>query len=598
MSGDGMGRISEEVIDRIIQNNDIADIISEYVSLKRSGRGYMGVCPFHSDKGPSMSVSTEKQLYHCFGCGASGNAVGFIMRIRNLDFIDALKYLADRVGITIESEAVNNVTNKEKEYKNKIYQINLETARFFFKNLVNDKNAYEYLSKRGIEDRIIKKFGLGYSPKDWNQLNNYLRQKGYSDELILNAGLISKGKNGYYDKFRNRIIFPVFDVKGRVIGFGGRVTDDTKPKYLNSPETPVFTKGINLYGLNFVVKSGLPEYLVVVEGYMDCIALHQNGISNTVASLGTALTLEQAKLLKRYSKDILICYDSDAAGQTATLRGLDILASVGCNVKVITIPKGKDPDEFIKIYGVEEFKLLIERAISVTDYRILRAREDIDLRNPTQRIQFANRVAQILGEIENEIEIQGYASKVADQTGIDIKSVLNEIKKIKDSKINKENNKTIIRNNIYGNNYNMELAYKKAEKFLLHFSIMGSDYFNYIKDKINMDDFITEVYKKAASIIYSKLEKGENIVPNDILIKFESHQEISEVSQIFEGEEIADDVYQLIEDYIRTLKKFNIENKINNLTVQIKKCEESNEIAKSAALFQDLIALQKQLSLI
>jgi DNA primase len=593
-----MGRIPEQTIERIIESNDIVDVISEYVALKRSGKGYMGVCPFHNDKGPSMSVSQDKQLFHCFGCGASGNVLGFIMRIRNMDFIDALKYLGDRAGIQIEYKEEDPSAKRENIVKDKIFQINIEAARFFFKNLPQNADAYNYLKGRGIDEKIIKKFGLGYSPNDWHALLNFLKSKGYDENLIFKSGLILKGNKGYYDRFRNRIMFPVFDIKGRVVGFGGRVMDDSKPKYLNSPETPVFVKGTNLYGLNFVIKSGLPDSIIIVEGYMDCIALHQHGINNAVASLGTALTVEQAKLLKRYSKNIFVCYDSDEAGKAATLRGLDILTQLGCDVRVITIPKGKDPDEFIKLNGVDEFKALVENALPVLEYKLKRAREGINFKDPAQKAKFVSATAKILSETENEIQIQTYSSKIYDETGVDVKSILDEVKKIKEQKQNKENNKWNNRNNINGNIYNAEPAYKKAEKQLLRLCLMNDDYFKFIKNKISIDDFISDVYKTTAAFVFEKLEYGEDVKPNDILVNFHNENDINDVSQIFHSEELHEDVYKLIDDYVRTIKRFNLESKINEITVAIKRYEDNNEFEKSADLIQNLIGLQKQLDLL
>lgn len=594
-----MARISEESIEKIIESNDIVDVISEFVSLKKTGRGYMGVCPFHNDKGPSLSVSQEKQLYHCFGCGASGNIVGFIMKIRNLDYIDAIKYLGERAGIKIETEQQDPQKLKTEAVRNDVFQINIEAARYFLSNLFNIRKAYDYFEKRGIDEKTIKKFGLGYSLDSYEGLYKYLKNKGFKEEFILKAGLVSKKEDRVYDRFRNRVMFPVFDVKTRIIGFGGRVLDDSKPKYLNSPETPVFFKGTNLYGLNFVIKSGLPEYIIVVEGYMDCISLHQHGVTNTVASLGTALTPDQARLLKRYCKNIYICYDSDAAGQTATLRGLNVLAQAGCDVKIISIPKGKDPDEFIKNFGVDEFKKLIENALPVSEYRIQMTRNGKNLKDAKQKSIFVNESAKILSDLENEIEIQAYASKIYDETGIDVKTILDEVKKIKKAKNSNQNNKTNNRNNnMSGNIYNLEPAYKKAEKWLLQMSLTNNDYFKYIRNRIALDDFITESLKKAYEFIFKKLDAGEEVTPADLLIKFTEQQDISDISSIFEDFEEIADPFKLIEDCIKTISKFNLESKINELTLKIKKHEENNEVVESAILSQELIKLQKQLNLL
>lgn len=598
-----MGRISEKNIEKIIEVSNIVDVISEFVPLKRTGRNFMGVCPFHGDKGPSLSVSEDKQLFHCFGCGASGNVIGFIMKIRNLDFIDAVKYLADRAGITIETENESPEKLKNDMLKERIFEANIQAARFFFNNLKNNTDAANYFKKRDVDRKSLNKFGLGYSYNSWNSLYNFLKSKGFEDDIIEKAGLVLKGDNGYYDRFRNRVMFPVFDIKGRVVGFGGRVLDQSKPKYLNSPETPVFSKGTNLYGLNFVKKAGLPESIIIVEGYMDCISLHQHGISNAVASLGTALTQEQARLLKRYSKKIYICYDADAAGQTATLRGLQILEQAGCEVRVVSIPVGKDPDEYLKSNGAKDFLKLVKEAIPIVDFRIQMAKNGKNLKDTRQKSVFIKEVAEILSGMNSEIDIQLYSTKVFDETGISIDSILGEINSIKSNKTSEGNNKCNIRNNnIGGNIYNLEPAFKKAERSLLALSLNDIECFNQIKAVLNVDDFITPCYRIAAGYIFDKLSKNEEVKPQELLIQFENGNDISDVTLIF-GYEILDlekniDVKRIIMDCIKTIKKVNLENKINDLTLEIKKCEEKNDLIQCAKLSQKLINLQKQFNLL
>ncbi len=593
-----MGRIPKETIDRIIQSNDIVDVISEFVSLKRTGRGYSGICPFHNDKGPSLSISQDKQLYHCFGCGASGNVVGFIMQIRNLDYVDAIRYLADRANVKVEEREYDPEEKKREDKKEAIYEMNILAARKFFGNLYKNTNALEYFKNRGIDDKTLKRFGLGYSTSAWEDLYSFLKSKNYSDQLILEAGLVlPKKSSGFYDRFRNRVMFPVFDVKGRVIGFGGRVLDNSKPKYLNSPETPVFEKGTNLYGLNFVIKSGLPQYIIVVEGYMDCISLHQHGITNAVASLGTALTVEQSRLLKRYSKDIYICYDADSAGQTATLRGLEILESTGCNVKVILIPEGKDPDEFLKMNGHDSFLELINKAVSVTEYRIAKAREGKNLRDIKQQASFVEECAFILSKLKGEIEIQAYAARIYDDTGIQMDTILGQVKKIKSSNSsNRNNNENIRNNNTSGKLYNLEPAYKKAERGLLRLALRDKACFNHIKTRLRPENFITECYKTAAVAIYDSIEEGKKIHPNDLLSQLLETSDIRDVSLIFESENpTSSEDMVIIDDYIKAINKFNIETRIKELTIAIKSCEKNGDVVTSAELSQELGTLVKQL---
>lgn len=594
-----MGRISEETIETIIHSNNIVDVISEFVQLKKTGRNYMGICPFHGDKGPSLSVSEEKQLYHCFGCGASGNVVGFIMKIRNIEYIDALKYLADRSGINIDFEE-SNTSNILNEKRQKIFEANLEAARFFYASMLKSKAAIGYLNKRKLDRNTVKKFGIGYSINDYEALHRHLKSKGFSDEIIFNSGLVLKNDKGYvYDRFRNRIMFPVFDIKDRIIGFGGRVLDDSKPKYLNSPETPVFKKGTNLYGLNAVLKTKIPDSLIIVEGYMDCIALHQHGINNAVASLGTSLTINQAKLVRRYCRDVYICYDADAAGQTATLRGLDILSNAGCIVKIIMIPNGKDPDEFLKVSDSSEFNVLIKNALPVIDYRIQKAKTGKNLKETSQKGKFLNEAAEIISSIQNPIDQQLYATKIFDETGINVQSIIEQVNRIKENKNKKENNKENTRdNNISGNFYNLEPAYKKAERILLNLCISKKENYNYISSKIKPEEFITDSLKDAASIIYEKLSRGDKIEISDVLDNFHNGNDINDVSQIFYEKGTNNDAFTIVDDYIKTIKRFNLENEINNLTVEIKKFEAENELEKTIALSQKLVSLQKQLNLL
>lgn len=319
--------ISDEIIQKVKDDSDIVNIISEYIQLKKSGSNYVGLCPFHSEKTPSFTVSETKQYYHCFGCGEGGDIVTFIMKKENLEFLDAVKFLADKLGIEIED---SNFTVKNKDEKNKTYEINKEAARYFYDNLIKNSYALEYLRKRNINTKTIRQFGLGFSLNSWDSLYKYLIQKGYTDNDIEKTGLIGKrsGNNGYYDKLRNRIIFPIIDTKSRVIGFGGRVLDNSHPKYLNSQDTIVFNKGNHLYGLNLLSKYSNRKRIVLVEGYMDVISLYAKGINYSIASLGTALTERQCKLIKRYGEEVYICYDSDLAGINATLRAIDLLLKI------------------------------------------------------------------------------------------------------------------------------------------------------------------------------------------------------------------------------------------------------------------------------
>lgn len=602
-----MGRIPEQTIKKIMDYSDIVSLISEFVPLKKTGRNYMGVCPFHGDKGPSLSVSADKQVFHCFGCGAAGNAVGFIMKLRNLEYIDAVKYLAERANIEIEEEEENPKKAAERRHQEMLYQMNIDAARFFYSNLKRNQSAYQYLSDRSLDEKNIKKFGLGFSLPSWDSLLSYLTQKGYTAEAISQLGLVikdTKRADHYYDRFRNRIIFPVFDIKNHVIGFGGRVMDDSKPKYLNSPESPLFTKGTNLYGLNFAVKSGIPDKLVIVEGYMDCITLHQYDIPYACASLGTALTREQAKLLRRYTRNIYICYDADSAGKAATLRGLEILAGADCDVRIITIPRGKDPDEFIKQNGRDAFLSLIDHAIPIVEYRIGRTRENYNLKDPNQKGKFIQEVSTILSGIDNEVEAQGYATRVFDETGVDMRTLMHSIEKAREKKSdhghtgannNDRDQGTMAYDLRQETGSTMEYAYKKAELLLLRASLQNKEHFNYIQSQIDLSDFITEAYRYSAEIVFEALSHDKAVNRNDLINNASNSSDMSDITKLFLEENLDIDK-DLMDDLIHTLKKTNLENKIIETTVDIKKCEEMRDYKKSAELMKDLMQLQKALT--
>lgn len=362
----------KDIIEEIKARCDIASIISEYMNIKQSGANYKGLCPFHGEKTPSFYINTSKQIYKCFGCGEGGDVINFVMKMENLDFMDAVKILANKCGIEINTN-MNEETRIKIEKSKKFQDIHTEAARFYLSNLLGSKNlGYEYLRIRGLDDKIIKKFGLGFSLDSWNSLMNTLISKGYKKQDLLDCGLIAKNRDGTncYDKFRNRVMFPIFDYRGNIIGFGGRVLDDSLPKYLNSPDTLIFNKKQNLYGLNFARKNLESKTIVLVEGYMDLISLYQYGIKNVVATLGTALTEQQGILIKRYADTAIISYDSDEAGIKATLRAIDILTKLGINVKVLDLKDAKDPDEFVRKYGLSDYKKAMDVSTHYIKYKI------------------------------------------------------------------------------------------------------------------------------------------------------------------------------------------------------------------------------------
>ena len=586
-------QISEEILEKIKSQNDIVDVISERVRLRKAGRNFTGLCPFHNEKTPSFSVSQEKQIYKCFGCGEAGNVISFVMKDKNLPFIEAVKYLANRANIPLEIN--NGEKSKSAKKKDLLYRVNVEAAKFFFSNLMNNQNAKEYFLNRGIKEETIKKFGLGFANDSWNSLMFYLRKKGINDVLLEEAGLISvnKEKGRKYDRFRNRVMFPVFDYQGKVIGFGGRVLDDSKPKYLNSPETLVFQKGTNLYGLNFALKHNMSErYFVIVEGYMDLISLHQYGITNVVASLGTALTINQARLLKRYADKVIISYDADMAGQMATLRGLEILRTAGFDVRVLNIPQGKDPDEYVRSNGKEAFLKLINSAEPLIDYRMKKAEEGIDFKNSQSLILYAKRIMEIISDLD-PMEKDVYIKKASENTGIKEQTLYDILKsKMKDNRENNfRNNKEEDRSKLY-----VEPGFLKAERAILKIMLENKEYLQYIEERISENDFILLEHKEIFTVIM--LAKGENINNIDSFIesKLNNTKSIGELVKIREENIFfADDVKVQINDFIKEIHSYKLKQRIDQLRKEQKELENQGKIEESIKLAIELASVTKKL---
>ena len=585
-------RISDEIIEKIKEENDIVEIVSENVRLKRSGRNYIGLCPFHNDKSPSFSVSQDKQIYKCFSCGEAGNVITFVMKYKNMNFIEALKYLADKVNIPLELE--KNEPSQLSRKKELLYKVNVEAGRFFFSNLMNDRKSKEYFLNRGISEKTIKRFGLGYAKDGWQNLIYHLRKKGFKEEILLEAGLILKSEktNNYYDRFRNRVMFPVFDVKGRVIGFGGRVLDDSKPKYLNSPETPVFHKGTNLYGLNFAIKNPIPErFFIIVEGYMDCISLHQHGITNVVASLGTALTPNQARLLKRHADKVIISYDADLAGQNATVRGLEILRDAGFEIKVLNIPEGKDPDEYIRVNGREAFLKQINLALPLIDYKLKKAEDGIDFKDQQSLIKYGQKVAKILADL-NPVEKDVYIKKISEDTGLKEQALYDLLSAEKNRKEDGNvNNMEYIRTKLY-----VEPAYIKAEKSILKL-MLKDDYFMDIINLINEKDFNLPAHGKIYLLIKEgKLDKVENIISyvESKCTDIESSKEWVKIQELEVLE--ADDINRLIQDYYTKIKSFKLSERLRYLKKEQKDLEVKGMIEESIKLALELRKVNEELN--
>lgn len=585
--------ISEDVIQKVKEENDIVDVISETVKLKRAGRNYSGLCPFHHEKTPSFSVSADKQIYKCFGCGEAGNVITFVMKTKNLTFPEAVKVLADKANIDLELD-----DNKDAGRKNsfeKLYKLNVEAARYFFNCLQKNDNAKKYLLNRGITESTIRSFGLGYSLNIWDGMLKHLKNKGFTELDMINDGLIIKSQKGScYDRFRNRIIFPVFDYKGKVIGFGGRVLDDSKPKYLNSPETPLFKKGINLYGLNFAIKSNNSRMLIIVEGYMDCISLHQQGITNAVASLGTALTINQAKLIKRYADKVIISYDADTAGQMATMRGLDILKQVGLEVRVLTVPQGKDPDEFVRNNGKDAFLKLMDEALPLIDYKIKVIREESNLKNSNDVIKYAEKALDVISDLD-PIETEIYIKKLSEETKVREQALFDMLNNKIQKNVKKDENVNIDRD--FGQKLYLEPAYLKAERGLLKIMAKDKEAFQYAVNNIEKDDLILESHKKIYDYIVENIEFDKNEIENRIESRCNDIDTSKEWVNIIETELIYSeyDYKSIINDYIRGIKKYKLEESKKYIMNKIKQCELEGNLQESLRLAQELIEIQKKI---
>ena len=427
-----MVRYSEELIEEVRNSNDIVDIISQYVVLKRSGRNYFGLCPFHKEKSPSFSVSPDKQIFHCFGCGAGGNVFHFISKIENVNFVESMQLLADRAGITLPT--LDNSEDSKKQYlKSKVYEINEIAAQFYHENLYKptSKPAQDYVKKRRLDNKTLKAFQIGYAGR-YNELYHELVKKGYKEEEILASSMVLKNDDGkFVDRFRKRFMIPIRDVREKVIAFGGRVLDDSKPKYINSPENIVYSKGRNLFGLN-VAKRNPMDKIVIVEGYMDAISLYQRGITNVVASLGTALTEAQGRLLRRYANKIIISYDSDAAGQAATMRGLEILQNLGYDVRILQLddPNVKDPDEYVLKNGSGRFNLCVDKAISLVEFKVKMLKKSMTTDTTSDKIKFLNEVAKILARVDNNIEKEVYIERISKEYNVSKEAIYAQTNKL------------------------------------------------------------------------------------------------------------------------------------------------------------------------
>ena len=583
-----MVRYSEEIIDEIRSKNDIVDVISQYVVLKRSGRNFFGLCPFHKEKSPSFSVSPDKQIFHCFGCGVGGNVFHFISKIENISFRETIEMLAEKVGVELPT-IENDADNKTLELRKKVYEINQLAAEFYHQNLYNTtkaKSAQEYVKKRKLDNKTLKNFMIGYAG-NYDELYQLLKQKGYTQEQILASSLVSKMPDGkMVDRFRKRLMFPIQDVRNRVIAFGGRVLDDSKPKYINSPENIVYNKGRHLFGLNVAKKIETKmQKIIIVEGYMDAISLHQRGIHNAVASLGTALTEAQGHLLRNNSEQVIIGYDADGAGQAATMRGLEILQNMGCDIRILQIEGAKDPDEFVIKYGPERFIKQVDKAISLVEYKVKVLRSTLNIEQTNDKIKFLKEIAKVLSKIDSEIERQVYADNIAKQYQVSKEAIYAEIEKLKNTtgqgKKLLDRAKPQIRSN---QKEELGQADEKRERLMIYLLInYPQESYLPLKQTILPENFLDKRNQQIVKKLYEEIEKGNSNISNTLLDSFEDEETIHYLSWIMAYDFEITELDKCIEDVINSYVK---EKTIKRRNEIIKKLEDKSIEEKQAELLE------------
>lgn len=555
----------QELIDEIRTQNDIVSVISEYIALKPKGSSYFGLCPFHNESTPSFSVSADKQFYYCFGCGESGNVYSFIMRMENCDFPEAVKRLAERAHISLPEPEYSAEAARAERLKQQIYEMHRAAGRYYYAALHsrNGERALKYLNERGVKEEIQKRFGIGYAPSGRDHLCRYLKEKGFSTDAMIKSGLVmvSKDGKGLYDRFFNRLMFPIFDLQGRPIAFGGRVIDKGEPKYLNSPETVVFNKSRTLYGMNFA-KAARKKEIILVEGYMDMISIYQAGFPNVVAGLGTAFNNDHARTLRKLADSVILLYDSDEAGTRAALRAIPVLVNNGFDVKVTQVKGAKDADEFIKKYGAEAFGKLIVDAVSHITFRIGCAGKNYNLENADHRVRFAEEAAKILADVVNDIERDVYTKETAAVCGIDEAALRSRISRIRDaseSEFLMEAEKK--RKRVYSDKESRDIRPKgitEAQKTILSMAVDNDKVLKAVFSVLKAEEFEDGVYRTLAERIYNDSVSGRKSVPADLVSCFENIEDQNTAAAVFAVKNDIDNVSKLekaVTENVRLIKK-------------------------------------------
>lgn len=591
-------RYSDDIIEEVRMKNDIVDVVSQYVKLNRRGNTYFGLCPFHNEKTPSFSVTPSKQMYYCFGCGAGGNVYNFVMEYENYTFGEALQHLADRAGVQLPKIEYSREAREKAEKRATLLEINKLAASYFYYQLrrENGSQAYAYLINRGVSEDTIKKFGLGYSDKYSDDLYKFLKSKNYSDDLLRESGLFNVDeRHGMYDKFWNRVIFPIMDVNNRVIGFGGRVMGDGKPKYLNSPETKIFDKSRNLYGLN-IARTTRKNYLILCEGYMDVISMHQAGFTNAVASLGTALTSGHASLLKRYTQEVLLLYDSDDAGVRAALRAIPILREAGITSRVVSLKPHKDPDEFIKALGGEEFEKRLERAMDSFMFRIHMAQKEFTMEEPQGQNRFFERCAQMLLELSDELERNLYIEAIVkDYRGYGI-NVEDLRKRVNTLALRGTPAEQRVQPKTTGAQpKKRDSASEKAQKLMLTWLVTYPGIFDTVVRYIQPSDFVVPLYRQVAEMLYQQHEEGD-VNPARLMNAFIDSEEQREVSSLFNATihlETPEEQNRAFSDAVLRIRDESLKEK--NKTLDPADMKGLQELVKAKKDLEDLRRKRQQL---
>ena len=592
-------RYSDEILDDVKSSNDIVDVISQYVSLKRSGRNYFGLCPFHNEKSPSFSVSPDKQIFHCFGCGVGGNVISFISKIEGIGFKEAIEVLAEKANIKLPS-IDNSVDSKKEELKAKVYKVNKFTADFYHKKLYeqSSKIAQEYVKKRQLNNETLQSYKIGFSGR-FDELYQALKKEGFNDEEILESGLVNKNDNGkYIDRYRNRLMIPIFDERNRVIAFGGRVLDDSKPKYINSPENIVYSKGRHLFGLN-VAKKDHPKRLLIVEGYMDAISLHQRGITDVVASLGTALTTSQGWLLRRNCEQVILGFDSDGAGQTAVMRAMEVMQNMGCDMRVLQMTGAKDPDEYVLKYGAARFKKLLDDAISLIEFKIKVLQKDLNLENASDKIKFLNEIAKLISKIENTMEREIYIEKIAKAYNISKEAIYAEVNKLqysnrKSSKVLEKERPFVSKTKIE-NKSDVSEEITKRENTIIWILINSIETYKIIKDNIKVEDFRNEQNKEILKEIYNALENGNNNI-SSVLDHIESEQIQGHLTEIMADDYGITDNKKAIEDLLKKYELEKLQNKRDNLLEELNNESDTEKKRNIGKQLNDIVLILSKIN--